>query len=431
MNITQFLEQMKIAPELTDITSGAGIFRQEMQNGLAGKPSSLQMIPAYIGSDFSVEPGDYVIAIDAGGTNLRISLIQFDENTFPQIKEIRRHPMPGVQKPVTCEEFFDFLAVELGDFLNKASRIGFCFSYAVEIQPSGDGRILALSKEVTIKGCEGKLIGEELARALARNNLPGFDQITILNDTTAALIGGQCLCRDKVYSDYIGYILGTGTNICYYETNKNITKNSYLSQMEGRSLVNTESGNYDKQVHGELDLEFWAETQHPEKQHMEKMISGYYLGSLLEKYLKKAAGCGVFSASAAEQIHALHGLDTLSFSRYMDGQLDENPLAFLRDFDGQDSVVAERLMDALLARAARLVCCSILGCLTQTGSGKEKEHPVLVLMEGSTFAHFRPLKEKILEYIAADIEEKNGYYIDIQQLENAVTFGTAFAGARK
>lgn len=431
MQITEFMQQMKIQPKLTDITYTAGLFREEMQHGLAGEPSCLKMIPAYIGSQFPAAPGEYVIAVDAGGTNLRISLIQFDADAIPQIMDIRRFSMPGVAHPVTCDELFDFLAENIGDFLLKTTRIGFCFSYAVEILPSGDGRILNLSKEVTITGYQGKQIGEELQKALKRKNLPAFTQITIINDTTAALICGQCLLRDRTYSNYIGFILGTGNNICYYEPNKNITKAPLLAQKEGQNIINIESGFFNRQLRGELDEEFLASTKNPDEYHMEKMISGQYLGPLLEKYLKKAAECHVFSPSAAQKIETLNGVCTKDISSYLENPEETNPLSILGQLEKEDAKIASTLIDAMLDRAARLVCSALLGCLMQTDSGRDKDHPVLVLMEGSTYLRFTLLREKILGYVESVIQNEHGYYVDMRHMSDAVTFGTAFAGMRK
>ena len=52
----------------------------EMERGLRGSASSLPMIPTYISPVFRIAPFKTVIALDAGGTNLRSALVKFDEN---------------------------------------------------------------------------------------------------------------------------------------------------------------------------------------------------------------------------------------------------------------------------------------------------------------------------------------------------------------
>lgn len=426
-NVTAFLTEMGISPEMTNVSETAEAFQKEMRAGLSGQASDLAMLPSFIGNSFSAGDKETVIAIDAGGTNLRISLIRLYAKQLPEILDIKRFPMPGTKSPVTSDAFFDFLALELADFLTHTTKIGFCFSYAVEILPSRDGRILALGKEVTIHNITGKRIGEELKKALMRNNLPLFSHLTVLNDTTAALIGGQFLCREHTYSDFIGYILGTGTNICYYEKNEHIQKTPELRSKAGSTIVNLESGYFDHQFRGVLDTEFWAETLNPDDHHLEKMVSGQYLGKLLSRYLTKAAEHHLFSEEAVSLISSLDEIQTKQISDYLNTCCPDNPLEAFRHMPPADAAVFEQLADALLERAARLVTASIAGCLLQTGSGRDAETPVLILMEGSTFVHFTHLKEKILHYVKSEITEKLGFHVVLRELDHAVTYGTAYS----
>lgn len=426
-NTAAFLTEMGISPELVDVSKTAEAFRLEMRAGLEGRKSDLAMLPSFIGNSFSADDGESVIAIDAGGTNLRISLIRLYESKFPEIIKIKRFPMPGTQGPIASDDFFDFLALELADFLTHTTKIGFCFSYAVEVLPSRDGRILALGKEVIIHNITGKQIGEELKKALIRKRLPLFSHLTVLNDTTAALIGGQFLCREHTYSDFIGYILGTGTNICYYEKNANIRKTPELLSKIGSTIINMESGYFDHQFRSILDEEFWAETLNPEDHHLEKMVSGQYLGKLLAKYLTKASEHRLFSAEASALISSLDEIQTKQIHDYFSTCCPENPLSAFQQMSSSDTAVFGHLADALLERAARLITASIAGCLLQTGSGRNADKPVLVLMEGSTFVHFTRLKEKILHNVNAEIIEKLGFHVVLKELDHAVTYGTAYS----
>ena len=49
---------------------------------------------------------------------------------------------------------------------------------------------------------------------------------------------------------YLGYIYGTGTNVCYIEDVKNITKINDVKC--GRMLINTECGNFDLSLHDDI-----------------------------------------------------------------------------------------------------------------------------------------------------------------------------------
>jgi len=113
----------------------------EMERGLRGPGSCLPMIPAYIYPVSRTTPGKTVIALDAGGTNLRAALVQFDENGKAVVGESRKAPMPGTKGPLGADAFFDEIAAVTAPLIemagDKVTGIGFCFSYPMEITRSG------------------------------------------------------------------------------------------------------------------------------------------------------------------------------------------------------------------------------------------------------------------------------------------------------
>ena len=104
-------------------------FAAEMAAGLAGEPSSLPMIPAYLSVDRPVPADKPVIVLDAGGTNLRVGVVQFDAAGTPHISRFSRHKMPGATAPISADDFFNTLADLLMPVVDAAETIGFCFSY--------------------------------------------------------------------------------------------------------------------------------------------------------------------------------------------------------------------------------------------------------------------------------------------------------------
>src|SRR5512144_2092369 len=85
-------------------------FREEMDAGLGGRPSSLRMIPTFIQAHRAIPVGEPVIAMDAGGTNLRVALVDFDGEGEPRISAFERHRMPGLDGEIPAAEFFRVLA---------------------------------------------------------------------------------------------------------------------------------------------------------------------------------------------------------------------------------------------------------------------------------------------------------------------------------
>ena len=116
----------------------------EMEKGLNGKSSSLPMIPSYITPITNIPPIKTVLALDAGGTNLRASLVHFNEKGEAVPQGIKKIPMPGTYGQVNAQQFFETIANVTLPLLNEAKieGIGFTFSYPMEITKDADGKYL-------------------------------------------------------------------------------------------------------------------------------------------------------------------------------------------------------------------------------------------------------------------------------------------------
>ena len=53
----------------------AADFALTLEDGLSGRPSPLQMLPGFVGRPCGEETGRY-LALDFGGTNLRVALVE-------------------------------------------------------------------------------------------------------------------------------------------------------------------------------------------------------------------------------------------------------------------------------------------------------------------------------------------------------------------
>ena len=166
----------------------------EMERGLRGPDSCLPMIPAYISPVSATTPGKTVIALDAGGTNLRAALVKFDENGKAVTTETRKAPMPGTRGQLGAGAFFNEIADVTAPLFeaakDKVEGIGFCFSYHMDITKEADGILRVFSKEVDAPEVIGKAIGAGLREALIRRGIKVPDRIVFLNDTVATLLSG-------------------------------------------------------------------------------------------------------------------------------------------------------------------------------------------------------------------------------------------------
>ena len=208
---------------------------------------TVSMIRTYQRSTDSDLPKGKILAIDAGGTNLRFA--RYEDGKFD---EPVRMPMFGIKEEITADKFFDLMAYEISKY--DAKDVGFCFSYPCEILDNKDGKIILFAKEVKIKNAKGKILGKELNK-----RLPEKRNFSVINDTVAAQLGT---------SADAGIILGTGFNICYTDRKENM-------------IINSEIGQYEGFPFGTFDKELCKELKSP-KTVAEKLISGAYLGGVIQ-----------------------------------------------------------------------------------------------------------------------------------------------------
>ena len=420
--VEEFLNRHNLNADEISMDALCDLFLNEMKAGLAGKPSSLAMIPSFCSPEAVPKEGEQVIVIDAGGTNFRTCLVTFDHNLNPVISDFKRCRMPGIEREVSAKEFFSIIADETERLIDRSDRIGFCFSYAATILPDHDGIPECFSKEIKASEVLGKHLGKELLKELAsRGHDVSKKKVLILNDTVATLLAGQAKNARGSYDGCIGFILGTGTNTAYIEKVENISKLDPSIPRVGSQIINVESGCLNICL-GDLDRRFLNTTKDPDLYGFEKMISGVYLGPLAYLVISQAVEEGLFSDSFKEKFAQLKGLNTIEMNDFFMEEGGDILGAVASDEEDNDTL--SEILGSFIARAAKLTAANLASAVLITDFGKDEDHPVLINADGSTFHLTAFLKSYTTEYLDAFLAEK-GRRAVITQIENSPTIGSA------
>ena len=403
-------------------------FHDEMRKGLSGHTSSLAMIPTYIEIGKEIPTDEKVIALDAGGTNLRVAMVCFDGSGKAAVKNMIQKPMPGLEKETAKDDFFDMFVGYMSGMADASDRIGFYFWYPTEILPNKDGRLIRFCKEVKAKEVEGELIGENLLATMFRAGHKRHKSVVILNDTVATLLAGVSASDKMVYDSYVGFILSTGSNCCYVESNSNITKTSRLDGA-AEQIVNVESGAFDKAPRGTIDIQLDESTLDPGQYTFEKMFSGAYLGTLCLKAFQEGAQQNILSKVVADKILAVNDLQTRDVNDFLCSPYGRNSLAeFCIAGTEHDCAVVWYVLDGLIERAAKLVAALLSSVVLMTDKGQNPCNSVCITAEGTTFYGLKSLKAKIEFYLSSFLREQHGRYVEIINVDNATLIGAAIAG---
>ena len=439
--VDRFLRDVEMHSADIDLDSMVVHIMDEMTKGLNGEPSSLAMLPTYLEIDTDATVGEKVVVLDAGGTNLRTAIIHFDQNGRAQINSFLKQPMPGTNgSQVSNEEFFDSLANLILPLLKEedGKRIGFCFSYQMEMHPDKDGRLIRWSKEVLAPGVVGQMMGACLKEALRKKGLVNTPSLVMLNDTAATILTGKALTRERDWGACVGFILGTGTNSCYVESNSAIGKASDLDPNHSQ-IINCESGGLDLDCRGRADVLLCEETEIPVSQQFEKMLSGRYFGPLVQKTISLAAEAKLISRPFALGIEKLGNLSTRDADNYAHNPSDSrNPLVTLlansasegkgaaETRSGADARRLWHLVDGLLERAAKLSAANLAAAVLKGPGGDGPLQPACIVIDGTTYYRYYRFAHRVESYLRPYLCSRDKYY-EILQVEDAPLVGAAVA----
>ncbi|MDR1105292.1 MAG: hexokinase [Treponema sp.] len=412
----------------------------DMERGLKGQKSSLPMIPSYISPVSRIQAGRTVLALDAGGTNLRASLVRFDEKGKALAEGTVKTSMPGTKGRAGEKEFFDEIAALAAGLLEKGpvTGIGFTFSYPMEITSDADGILMSFSKEVDAPELVGKAIGRGLREALGRRGINYGGPIVMLNDTVATLLSGMV----KIPSDgengeavdrygaeggpVIGCILGTGFNTAYPE--KAIPKIGFESG-SGRQIVVCETGNFTIRCRGSLDFEYDATTKNPGAYTLEKATSGAYLGPLTLHILKQAVKDGVIRFKKSEELLAMPSLETRDFNEFQHNPLAaEGPVGGLFGLDERDALAAVQYLASIITeRGALLSAAAVAAAVRRVREDVPPFAPVRIAIEGTTYMIYKGMRRAMDGWLHLMLTRGKPCPYVISPVEQASLFGAAAA----
>lgn len=417
-----FLSEHKLRASDIDMERLVRVFTEDMISGLEGKENALRMIPTYIEAENDFLKEIPVLAIDAGGTNFRAARISFTRKGKIKTGEIVNRKMPGLENEIPAKEFFSIISDYIRPLAENSQRIGFCFSYPTEILPDRDGRLIQFCKEVQAPEVVGQLIGKNLLERLGTPWKP----IVLLNDTVATLLAGKSATAGKLYDSFIGFILGTGTNTCYIEHNRNILKKRDINQ-DRSQIINIESGNFGKAPRTDLDILFDSSTMNPGSYTFEKMFSGGYFGGLCITVLKEAAREGVFLPETDRMINSVTDLSSNDANNFsLDPGSDVNILK--KCFSGiQDMEKGLQIIDTLIDRAAKLVAANLAAVVLKTNKGRYSAKPVLITIEGTAFYKLHNLRNLFGGYFGEFLSGERKRYVEFVEVEKSSLIGAALA----
>lgn len=182
-------------------------FKQEMSKGLHEEISSLQMENTYIPElPNGTEEGKY-LALDLGGTNFRVILLELRAGDI--VKEEFKFYHISDEARLGCGiSLFDYLAQCVRDFMQLKGMpidmhipMGFTFSFPMRQHSLNSAELVTWTKSFNCPSVVNCDVVELLQSSLRKNGMTNIEVLCILNDTTGTLV----ICNSNSL-DFLNFI---------------------------------------------------------------------------------------------------------------------------------------------------------------------------------------------------------------------------------
>ncbi|GAA6011879.1 hypothetical protein JCM11491_000088, partial [Sporobolomyces phaffii] len=403
------------------------------------KDTFCPMIPSYIQQiPNGTEKGTF-LALDLGGTNLRVCEVTLLGDSKWTMKQ-QKYKVSDALKVGDVSLLFDYIAGSVDHFLTEIGtdasedeklHLGFTFSFPVLQTALAAGTLINWTKGFECSNAVGQDIVQLLQDALDRKHIH-VRCSALVNDTCGTLMAaayerGDALC---------GGIFGTGTNGAYVEDVAKITKMGYKAEELEKNrkagldkmVVNTEWGAFDNErtvmPFTIFDSRVDRISINPRKQAYEKANLGEVTRNVLLHLVDSQV---LFKGYSSKALNRHYGLDTAVMSALEapsvpNSKESGDAVSHVRDIihshlgiahaliDDADCLAAARVSEIVGTRGCRLSACAIAATVRQTGNDKADGDKVIFGLDGS-LVEFYPrfeqrVREALVELLGEDVEKR-------------------------
>ncbi|KAL8245146.1 hypothetical protein R6Q59_011404 [Mikania micrantha] len=432
----------------------------EMHAGLASEGGSkLKMLLTFVDKLPDGSESGIYYALHVGGTEFRITRIELGGQRSILVHDVERKPIPQHLMTRTSEEFFDFIALSMKEFVDQKENnsqlsqirgkdIGFTFSFPVKQTSVSSGTLIKWTKGFAIDDMVEEDVVECLQNALSGRGLD-MNVAALVNESVGTLSVGHFYDEDTVAA----VVIGTDTNACYLERADAIIKCQGLLTTSGGMVINMEWGNFwsSHLPRTSYDIDLDAESQNPNDQGFEKMISGMYLGDIVRRVIcKMSLVTDVFGPCTSKMLTQFVLSTPLMAAMHEDESPDLSEVAKILEetLDIHDVPLKVRKLivkvcDVVTRRAARLAASGIVGILKKIGrdgtggitsgrirsveSGKMRR--TVVAIEGELYTNYTMFREYLNKAVAEILGEEIAPYVILKVTEDGSGIGAALLAA--
>ncbi|PWW77674.1 actin-like ATPase domain-containing protein [Tuber magnatum] len=424
--------------------------------------ASNQFLPTPIRALPTGEEKGRFLALDLGGTNLRVAVVRLYGGDGLKVCTQRSWSIPEHFKSGAAEVLFRWVADRIGDvvgeylgdvgseererILSEGMELGITFSFPMEQTTHDSALLMPMGKGFTFTTTNDlssllKMAYDDLlSTTTPAHPLPKLDIVSITNDSISTLLSAAYLHHSTENTRAAaGIIAGTGTNAtCLCPVSKlPASKQPTSGPSTGAILVNTEwsirgTAPPLKPYTTTWDVQLDLENEKPGFQPFEEMVGGRYLGELVRLVCLDLFS-NVPKSQLPEKMKLRYGLDTRLCSAVEASVNDDEALSLLQDYfdpdtsstsstatatttttgedpegwkwDPPSAASFRRISTAVSTRAAALVAAATIGVLGVNDELKRHaEKEVLVCYTGTVLEKYPTFRERCEGFMMEVVE---------------------------
>ncbi|OBZ76793.1 Hexokinase [Grifola frondosa] len=391
-------------------------FKESLELGLSKHGQVVPMIPTYVfGWPSGNETGNF-LAVDLGGTNLRVCLVTLEGEGKFEITQ-SKYRLSEEQKQDDGQRLFDFCAECLKAFIvsniesgaigkDEVLPLGFTFSYPCSQDRIDHGVLIRWTKGFGAANTEGYDVVEMFRKSFVKHSVPA-EIVALTCDTTGTLIASHYVNP----STRIACIFGTGCNAAYMERVGDIPKIASLGiDPNAEMAINCEWGAFDSFEHENLPRTKYDAIIDDTSNKPGVLFLGQNTYKLEIPYSFDTAFLSLMESDPTDELLMIIGIFTHFFAV-------ETTLAERQFFRALAKLVGRR--------AARLSACGIAAIVSKMGY---LEEGCAVGADGSLYNKYPSFAERIHEGLV-DIFGAKGRNVVTYHAEDGSGIGSAIVAA--
>lgn len=417
--LNNLLRANSMTPDTLHGPTLAQLFLSQMRISLYGGQASIPMLPTFLKPVGTLAEGKPVVVALVDDQQVQVCRVTFAGGQA-QITEENQFPVPGREYPAPLGDLIYAVAELSQPLLEQAAAFALCLPFPVDFDGKGDGVIRRFPGSMTVSDFAGKPVLAALRAELASRGVPCPPMVMVPWADAVLLAAGV---QQPGQGRYLGLHWGSALDVGF------VAPGSIVLRWPGipGGLTLFAGGFSEAQCvpFGLVDFSKDRDCYGPGLDLYEKMASTDYLGEIYRLVMIKAAERKLLSFGCSRDVLSMTYLDLPTLVDFLADPDKGGTLAhFCRE--PEDREVGVTVGQAVLDRAARLVCANLAAVLAFVGGGQDPKAPVCIGLEGSAFLA-PPLKATFLAQAESLLTKELGLHVTFCQGEQMPAAGAAAA----